>query len=234
MSVGRSPTRTAGSHPNHTEVPTESAPPRPFDQATAHPQNSPAVKAPSSRLLGQCRWGSRRYLGGEQTVALFSSRDGPRKLDSVQGADGPPAAAVEVPQAGPVSWSVNGCRCVRDQSATTSATVRPWRSSSSPRHRIPRRCGSDTRSALETMATGMPRSPCGLYSTGCSCRGPCGSSPTATPTIDDESPSCTTPVDLTLTDTVWQPRECRRSRAVMPRLRSAAVGLWPPRRASCR
>ena len=84
-------------------APPESAPPRPFDLAAAHPQNSPAVNAPSSRLLGQCRWGSERYLGGEQTVALFSSRDGPRKLDSVQGAGGPPAAAVKVPQAGPVS-----------------------------------------------------------------------------------------------------------------------------------
>ena len=53
-------------------------------------------------------------------------------------------------------------------------------------------------------------------------------------TINDESPSCTTPVELTLTDTVWQPRECRRSRAVMLRLSYAAVGLWRPRRASCR
>ena len=167
MSVGRSQTRTAGSHPSHTEVPAESAPPRPFDLAAAHPQSSPAVNAPSSRLLGQCRWGSERYLGGEQTVALFSSRDGPRKLDSVQGAGGPAAAAVKVPQ-------------------------------------------------------------------GCSRRGPGGSSPTPTPTINDESPSCTTPVDLTLTDTVWQPRECPRSRAVMPGLRSAQVGLGRPRRASCR
>src|ERR1035437_7155084 len=33
----------------------------------------------------QCRWGLERYLGSEQTVALFASRHGPGELDRVPG-----------------------------------------------------------------------------------------------------------------------------------------------------